>query len=106
MVKKVSATVAHQSFSEIIDRIQSNGEEYIIEQNGHAVAALVPVEVLLNRQQARDRIGVILSERAQHVASLGIEINEKALGQLVNAEVHKVRHARHSARPASKPKRR
>jgi antitoxin (DNA-binding transcriptional repressor) of toxin-antitoxin stability system len=106
MVKKVSAIVARRSFSEIIDRIQSSGEEYIIEQDGHAVAALVPVEVLLNRQQARDRIGAILSERAQHVASSGIEINEEALEQLVNTEVHKVRHAHRSARSASKPKRR
>ena len=106
MVKKVSAQIARQSLSEIIDRIRCDGEEYIIEQNGHAVAALVPVEVVLNRQQARDRIGAILSERAQQVASLGVKINEEALEQLVNKEVHNVRHTRPSARSASKPKRR
>jgi len=98
MVRKVSAKVARQSFGEMIDRVRSSGEAYIIERYGQAVAALVPVEVILSRHEARDRIGAILSERERQVTSLGIEIDEEALERLVNTEVHKVRRARR--RPA------
>jgi prevent-host-death family protein len=108
MVKRVSTKEARQTLGQIIDRVRSNGEEYIIERNGQAVAALVPVEVALQRQRSRDRIGAVLAERERQVASLGLKIADEELERLVDREVHQARRARRSqakSSPQSQPRR-
>ena len=42
MPKKISATEAARSFSDILNRVRYRGEEFVIERGGEAVCRMIP----------------------------------------------------------------
>ena len=53
MERKLGVTKAREKFGEIIDRVQYQGDTFIINRHGRAAAAVVPVEVYENWKQQR-----------------------------------------------------
>lgn len=41
-MKRITATTASREFSDILDRVEHSGEEFVVERRGRAVARLVP----------------------------------------------------------------
>ncbi|MBI2059244.1 MAG: type II toxin-antitoxin system prevent-host-death family antitoxin [Nitrospirae bacterium] len=66
MELKISAAKAKQGFENVLNRVASGGDEYVIERGGRAVAALVPVERLKQvRKAARLRLLEILKRNQE-----------------------------------------
>jgi prevent-host-death family protein len=42
VVKRITATTASRDFSDILDRVEHAGEEFVVERHGRAVARLGP----------------------------------------------------------------
>jgi prevent-host-death family protein len=54
MEKTVSVTEARERFSTIVERVQYQGDSYVISRYGKPAAAVVPVEVYENWQRQRE----------------------------------------------------
>ncbi len=54
MEKTVGVTEARERFSTIVERVQHQGDSYIISRYGKPAAAVVPVEVYANWQRQRE----------------------------------------------------
>jgi prevent-host-death family protein len=54
MEKTVGVTEARQTFSTIVERVQYQGDSYVISRYGKPAAAVVPVEVYENWQRQRE----------------------------------------------------
>jgi antitoxin (DNA-binding transcriptional repressor) of toxin-antitoxin stability system len=55
--RKISATEAARSFSDVVSRVRYQGEEFIVEKGGEAVCRISPVE---GGRSARSTIGDFL----------------------------------------------
>lgn len=51
MLKRVTAIKARQNLGEIMNEVNLRSDEYIVERNGKAIAAIVPVWFVLNQQK-------------------------------------------------------
>jgi prevent-host-death family protein len=51
MLKRVTAMKARQNLGEIMNEVNLRNDEYIVERNGKAIAAIVPVWFVLNQQK-------------------------------------------------------
>lgn len=43
MAKRITATAAAREFSDVLDRVEHGGDEFVIERHGRAVATIGPV---------------------------------------------------------------
>ena len=43
MVKRITATAAAREFSDVLDRVEHGGDEFIVERHGRPVATIAPV---------------------------------------------------------------
>ncbi len=55
--KKISATEAARSFSDVVSRVRYRGEEFIVEKGGEAVCRIIPVA---SSRAAKSTIGDFL----------------------------------------------
>ena len=58
MTTTMSASVARDRFSEILDRVDFGRERHVIERRGKAKAAVVPMEDLKLLEELEDRLDV------------------------------------------------
>jgi len=56
MEKKLGITKARQEFSGLVDRVQHQGDAYIISRHGEPAAAVVPLEVYKRWKEERERL--------------------------------------------------
>jgi prevent-host-death family protein len=54
MTRTVAAFAARRQFGQLLHDIETRQEQVIVERNGHAVAALVPIAVYEQWQRQRD----------------------------------------------------
>lgn len=43
MAKRITATAAARDFSDVLDRVEHRGDEFVVERHGRAVATITPV---------------------------------------------------------------
>lgn len=43
MAKRITATAAAREFSDVLDRVEHAGDEFVVERHGRAVATIAPV---------------------------------------------------------------
>jgi prevent-host-death family protein len=48
-VKRLSATEAARRFSDLLDRVEHDGESFVVERRGRAVASIRPAPVVTGR---------------------------------------------------------
>ena len=62
MEKSINSSLLRSKLSPILDDVQFNRDNYIIERNGRAAAAIVPMDVYENWKQSRQRFFEIVRE--------------------------------------------
>lgn len=56
MEKKLGVTKARQEFSGLLDRVQHQGDTYIISRHGEPAVAVVPLEIYQRWKEERERL--------------------------------------------------
>ena len=56
MERKLGVTRARREFGEIVDRVQHQGDAYIVTRHGKPALAMVPVEVYTYWKKERERL--------------------------------------------------
>ena len=92
MAKRIPALQLRQELGNVLNSVHLLGEEYIVERNGKPLAALVPVDVALRREQARKRRLELMNARAPRS-----RMSDEAVSELVNREIHDLRRRRRKA---------
>ena len=62
MVKKLNALDARKKLGQLLEGVYQNGDQYVIEQGGKPMAAVVPVWQLEERWRRRERFFGMLQE--------------------------------------------
>ena len=83
MEKIVAAFEARRTFGKILQRVLQ-GDKYVVERNGEAVAALVPIEVYEQWKQSRNAFFTKLRAAADK-ANLGDEEADRLAEEAVKA---------------------
>ncbi|PYT21659.1 MAG: hypothetical protein DMG57_38030 [Acidobacteria bacterium] len=92
MAKRIPALQLRHELGNVLNSVHLLGEEYIVERNGKPLAALVPVDVALRREQARKRRLELMNARAPRS-----RMSDEAVSELVNREIHDLRRRRRKA---------
>lgn len=87
MKKTVDAADIQDKLSQMLEEVSSRGDQYIIERDGKAVAALVPVEIYEIWLQTRERFFRLVDEiRAENVG-----VDPEQVERDIEAAVQEVR---------------
>jgi antitoxin (DNA-binding transcriptional repressor) of toxin-antitoxin stability system len=89
MLKRIPAARFRQELSSVLDSVQNNREEYLIERAGKALAAVVPVDIALRREQAKKRLRSLMNQPTAFD-----QMTERAFDRMINREVQAVRRLR------------
>ena len=92
MAKRIPALQLRQELGNVLNSVHLLGEECIVERNGKPLAALVPEDVALRREQARKRRLELMNARAPRS-----RMSDEAVSELVNREIHDLRRRRRKA---------
>ena len=67
MERRLGVTEAREKFSDVVDKVQHQGDTYVISRRGKPAAAVVPVEVYENwKQQRRTLFDAVRKMSAKH----------------------------------------
>jgi prevent-host-death family protein len=84
MEKKLGVTEARREFSTIVERVQHEGDTYIVSRHGRPAAAVVPVQVYESWKRQRDEFFELI-RKAQHQADLDPEEADRLVAEAVAA---------------------
>ena len=59
--KKISATDAARSFSDVVARVRYRGEEFVVEKGGEAVCRISPVDQAVSKSTIGDLLALLKS---------------------------------------------
>jgi prevent-host-death family protein len=83
MEKELGVTKAREKFGELVEQVQYQGDTYIINRNGKAAAAIVPIEIYESWKRER-RAFFNLIRQAQETANLTSEEAERLASEAVD----------------------
>jgi prevent-host-death family protein len=89
MLKRIPAARFRQELSSVLDSVQNNREEYLIEKAGKPLAAVVPVDIALRREQAKMRMRNLMNQPTAFD-----QMTERTFQRMINREVQAVRRLR------------
>lgn len=98
MLKNVNAVKARKNFGEIIEEVYYRGDQFVVERQGKAMAAVVPLSILEQWRKQRDEDLKIFDE----IWSKNPSVDEKELETDVAQALAQVRHPKRKARKAAK----
>ena len=84
MEKELGVTEARREFSAIVDRVQHEGDTYIVNRHGKPAAAVVPMQVYESWKRQRDEF-FDLVRKAQQRAGLEPEDADRLAAEAVAA---------------------
>ena len=61
MLKRITAMKARQNLGEIMNGVNLRNDEYVIERNGKAIAAIVPIWLVANHERQAERVLQVLN---------------------------------------------
>ncbi|MEO8631977.1 MAG: hypothetical protein ABI466_01365 [Chloroflexota bacterium] len=76
MVKHITATTASRDFSDILDRVEHAGEEFIVERHGRAIARIAPTGPLPTKRVTMGELLRSLENVPKPDASFIADVNE------------------------------
>lgn len=89
MLKTIPAGQLRQELKAVLDAVRLRREEYIVERNGKPLAAVVPVDVAMRREERRKQLRGIMRQETPFD-----EISEEAFDRVIDREVQAVRKIR------------
>jgi prevent-host-death family protein len=84
MDKEIGIAQARNTFREIVDKVQYQGDTYVIKRNGKAAVAVVPIEVYENWKRQRGEFFDLI-RRMQAEANLKPQDAENLAQEAVRA---------------------
>ena len=84
MEKTIRDVEVGQGFVQLLEEVTNKGDNFFVERNGHAIAAVVPIDVYRQWQQRRSRLFQRL-EQAQASADLAPEVADRLAKDAVKA---------------------
>jgi prevent-host-death family protein len=84
MEKKLGVTEARREFSTIVERVQHEGDTYIVSRHGRPAVAVVPVQVYESWKRQRDEFFELI-RKAQRQADLDPEEADRLVAEAVAA---------------------
>ncbi len=88
MTRTLPAAEVRQQLDKLLDQTQSGGDSILIERNGKAAAALVPVEVYEKAMEGRRRFADAVADFRKHVRQ---DVPPEELERIIDREVEIVR---------------
>jgi len=92
MLKKINVRKAQQNLSQLVEEVYYKGDQYIIEQAGNPMAAVVPLWQLEDRAKRRERIFGMVRKVWQATARLRPAVIEREVGLAVRVLRAKIPH--------------
>lgn len=90
MLKSVNAVKARKNFGELIEEVYYQGDQFVVERQGKAMAAVVPLSILREWRKQRDEDLKIFD----NIWARNPAVNEKELERDVAKAVAEVRHSK------------
>ena len=100
MLKRIPALRLRQQLGEVLNAVHFLGEEYIVERNGKPLAAVVPVDVAIKREQAKKNLLEIMKRKTPFDA-----MGEEEFDKMIDREVQAVRRRRRQSHRKTAKKR-
>lgn len=85
MVKRVNALKARKQLGQLLEEVYYKGDQYVIERAGRAMAAVVPVWQLEERQKRQERLFGMVAEVWERNKGVKPEVIEREVKQAVRA---------------------
>lgn len=85
MVKRVNALNARKRLGQLLEEVYYKGDQYVIERAGRAMAAVVPVWQLEERQKRRERLFGMVEEARRRNKGVKPEVIEREVARAVQA---------------------
>lgn len=98
MLKNINAVKARKNFGEIIEEVYYRGDQFVVERQGKAMAAVVPLAILEQWRKQRDEDLNVFEE----IWSKNPSVDEKELEADVVQAVAQVRQPKQKAHKAAK----
>ena len=81
MRKQVSAMTARKKLGEVLEQVFYRGDQFVIERDGKAMAAVVPLKILEDYEQSQERFFSLIKEaqernRDEDPQRLATEVDE------------------------------
>ena len=90
MIRTISAVEARQRFGQLLNEVQLRHDHYIVERDGKAMAAVVPVDEFQSWMQQREEFFQMIDEVHARNKDVAPELIEKEITEAV-AAVRRVR---------------
>ena len=84
MERMLGVTQARKLFSSIVDRVQHQGDAYIVSRHGRPAAAVVPVQVYESWKRQREEFFELI-QKAQQTADLEPQEAEQIAAEAIAA---------------------
>ncbi len=98
MLKNINAVKARKNFGEIIEEVYYRGDQFVVERQGKAMAAVVPLSILEQWRKQRDEDLNVFEE----IWEKNPKVDERALDRDVAQAVAQVRQPKRKDRKAIK----
>jgi len=85
MVKKLNALKARQNLGQVLEEVYYNGDRYVIERAGKPMAAVVPLKVLEDYEENKERLFGLIKKARRRNKSVKPEVIEREVAEAVKA---------------------
>ncbi|MBI3693904.1 MAG: hypothetical protein HY238_03560 [Acidobacteria bacterium] len=89
MLKKIPAGQLRQELISVLNSVRLKRRQYIVERNGEPLAAVVPVDVAVQREEDRTRLREIMKQPTPFD-----QMSEEAFDRMIDREIQAVRRMR------------
>lgn len=91
MTKKITALKARHNLGQVLDEVYHRGDQYVIERDGKAMAAVVPLWFLEEWRKRKDRVFGVITAIHQRTKDVAPKTIERVVAEAVSATRKKTR---------------
>jgi len=85
MIKKVNALKARQNLGQVLEEVYYKGDRYVIERAGKPMAAVVPLKVLEDYEESKERLFGLIKKAQKRSKGVKPEVIEREVAEAVRS---------------------
>jgi len=85
MVKRVNALKARQNLGQVLEEVYYKGDRFVIERAGKPMAAVVPLKVLEDYEENKERLFTLIQQAQRRSKKVKPEAIEREVAEAVRS---------------------